>query len=297
VTNLAWAAAIGDLVVAAVVTCVAAGRFAGSGLGRRSAIGMLSIAAACAGFRLLRPLPVLWAAVAVLGLLLAVIASGPRPRRPGDPRILFLMRPRSAGTEDARWVHAVARDMVNEGLEVTVAFSSLAPGSPFVMVSPRSPSVLDGVRYDGPTRGAGADPGRGALRRLIGSARLIRRYGPDLVVEELGSSSIGAAGPWLTRRPAAALVAGRGDEVLRLGNWVLAPYQLVISTSDAVADALRQRRPTQQVASIAGSELHDSGLLSSQAISQVCNAIVATLPLDRGRAPEVPSRRAQVPQG
>lgn len=276
VTSLAWAAAIGDLALATAVTCLAARHFAGSGLGRRSAIGVLAIAVACALLRLPRPEPVLWTIVAVAALLLAVVASGPRARRPGEPRILFLIRPRSAGTE-ARWVHAVARGMVNEGLEVTVACSSLAR---------RSSSVMDGVRYDQPSRQVGARPCPGDLRRLLGAARLIRQYRPDLVVEELGSSSMAAAGPWLTRRPAAAVAAGRPGEVLRLGNWVLAPYQLLISTSDAVAEALRRRRPTQKVASLGSSDLDGSKPLSSQAISQVCDAIVAALPPDRARAPE-----------
>lgn len=84
VTNLAWAAAIGDLAVATVVTCVAANRFAGSGLGRRSILGLLTIAAACAGLRMLRPQLVAWTAAAVVGLVLAVMASRPRPGRPAE---------------------------------------------------------------------------------------------------------------------------------------------------------------------------------------------------------------------
>jgi O-antigen/teichoic acid export membrane protein len=176
-------------------------------------------------------LPV-WLALAIVAVVLGLLASRTRGRRPGPLRVL-LVEPRWSGSnEQATGLSTVQDALVAEGLDVQVATAiperhSRAPGADGRKGSrwrdfPRQ-------RQRGPT----------ALLRLV---LLLHRYHPDLVVECVRAPFLGVVTPWLHRDAAVAVVCGVRDGCrLRhrrrgFGHWVLQEFDEVLDWSPVVSD-------------------------------------------------------------
>ncbi|MBC3839707.1 glycosyltransferase [Streptacidiphilus sp. 4-A2] len=218
----------------------------------------LALGAAATGVLLwLRPHPAAWAAGAAVVLVTAGWRLRPRRRRPGPYRVLHLgfeapQRP-GAGGGSVR-THEVNRRLAGSGVEVIVACARY-PGF--------RPTELDGVRYlpfglrlSTLTNHHFASQLAYFAAVVTGLWWLVRRWDPDVVVEDFAAPFSSVCVPYLTRRPVVGVV-----------QWLFAqdkarqyhlPFGAVerrgvrahthlVAVSDDLGAELRRRNPAAEV--------------------------------------------------
>ncbi|MFF2813154.1 glycosyltransferase [Streptomyces sp. NPDC058000] len=257
---LAWASAGITGVIALITTALARRRIAGLGPLAGSLAPLATGAAAVAVLLTLRPYPALWAAAALATVGCAACAARPRRRRPGPYRVLHLgfedpQQPGAGG--GAMRTHEVNRRLAARGVEITVVCAPW-PGC--------SATVREGVRYVplparlGPLVHRRFAPQLAYYAAVVTTlGRLVRRYDPDLVVEEFGVPFSSACIPHLTRRPVVGVVQALAaqakareyglpfDAVERRG---VASHSSLIAVSDGLGAELRRRNATAHIAVI-----------------------------------------------
>ncbi|HTV12897.1 MAG TPA: hypothetical protein VME20_13665 [Acidimicrobiales bacterium] len=197
IRGLAWSAAAGVGAVALVIYLQTAHRYGPAHL-RSKALGYaISFVVVEYVLRFAEQSVPMWlTCAAILGLLVMCWAR-PRKRKPGPLRVLFLESPEQLPGVVRDAVSAFQEALVSRDADVTVAFSD--GRSSLCHDDSKSACVRFDKRFDHLTRGHWYS----AALRLPLTLGLLFRYKPDLIVNEVGSSSSSVI-PWVHRATAIA---------------------------------------------------------------------------------------------